>query len=461
MARLLVVTCGLPSVVYSSVELSRRLDADGHRVTFAGLPRDRELVEYHNLDFLPLEPSGYEQFLEADARVGLLPRFLNLSDRRERSRSSMAVDGFARAIRELNPDLVLINAEMHEHIIAARGAGVPLALLNSFVSIWRRPGLPPPHHLIRPGVGWKGSRAAISLLWLALRMRKRLKAWSHLVRRVGCDRLSNLRLLARDAGIDLRRETDEGHWLIPFTYRRLPVLSLHALEFEFPHRPPVSVYYVGPMVLESRIDRPMARSDRERLDSIFERRRTQGERRLIYAAFGSAFSTDRAFLQGLFGVVAERPNWDLVISLSDRIPPGELGRLPERVYAFSWVPQMPVLRHADVMVTHGGVNTVDECVVNEVPMLVYCGFETDMGGTTARVLYHGIGIAGERERDDSRVIRTHIDRLLDEPHFKTHLSRLRKRYMAYAENRVAEQVVESLLRSRDTGALPRKHGAGS
>ncbi len=45
----------------------------------------------------------------------------------------------------LNPDLVLINGEMHEHIIAAWAAGVPLALLNSFVSIWRQPGLPPPH----------------------------------------------------------------------------------------------------------------------------------------------------------------------------------------------------------------------------------------------------------------------------------------------------------------------------
>jgi UDP:flavonoid glycosyltransferase YjiC (YdhE family) len=238
------------------------------------------------------------------------------------------------------------------------------------------------------------------------------------------------------------------------------LLSLHALEFEFPHRPPESVYYVGPMVLESRIDRPMIRKDRERLDTIFERRRTQTERRLIYAAFGSALSTDRAFLQRLVGVVEERPNWDLVISLSDRIPPADLGRLPESVYAFSWVPQMSVLRHADVMVTHGGVSTVDECVVSGVPMLVYCGFETDMGGTTARVVHHRIGIAGDRQQDDRRVIREHVDRLLGEPRFEIHLSRLRERYEAYVENRVAEQVVESLLRSRDTGPLPRQQGAG-
>jgi UDP:flavonoid glycosyltransferase YjiC (YdhE family) len=289
-----------------------------------------------------------------------------------------------------------------------------------------------------------------ALLWLALRMRKWRKACSHWAGRIGCDRLSILRLLARDAGFDLRRDTDDSQWQIPFTYRRLPVLSLHALEFEFPHRPPDRVHYVGPMVLESRIDRPMTEEDRDRLDAIFERhRRTPGERKLIYAGFGSVFSTDLAFLQRLIGIVAERPHWDLVISLSDRIPPADLGRLPERVYAFSWIPQLSVLRVADVVVTHGGISTIDECVVSGVPVLVYCGFETDMGGTTARVVHHGIGIAGDR-RDDTPVIREHIDRLLDEPFFETNLSRLRHRYAAYVENRVAEQVVESLLRSRGT-----------
>ncbi len=150
------------------------------------------------------------------------------------------------------------------------------------------------------------------------------------------------------------------------------------------------------------------------------------------------------------------------ISLSDRILPADLGRLPERVYAFSWVPQMSVLSHADVMVTHGGISTIDECVISGVPMLVYCGFETDMGGTTARVVHHGIGIAGDRRRDGSRVIREHIDRLLDEPHFETNLSRLRKRYEAYGENRVAEQVVESLLRSsrRSDTRLAARTGCG-
>ena len=82
MAHILCVTDGLPSVLYPSVELARRLAAAGHRVTYAGPAEARELVEHHGLEFLPLEPSGYRGFLELDGRAGPLARLLSLRGRR-------------------------------------------------------------------------------------------------------------------------------------------------------------------------------------------------------------------------------------------------------------------------------------------------------------------------------------------------------------------------------------------
>ena len=78
-------------------------------------------------------------------------------------------------------------------------------------------------------------------------------------------------------------------------------------------------------------------------------------------------------------------------------------------------------------------------------MLVYCGRETDMAGTTARVVHHQIGIAGDRQRDSTPVIQEHVDRLLREPRFGDNLGRLRRQYVAYADDRVAERAVASLL----------------
>jgi UDP:flavonoid glycosyltransferase YjiC (YdhE family) len=440
----------MTSPLYSSVELGRRLAAAGHQMMFAGPPEVQKLVEHHDLEFMELDPSRYDQYLEADRRMGTLARLTDLRARRERAVESLAVRDFACWVRDSKPDLMLINGEMHEHIIAGASARAPLAILNTFVSIWRQPGLPPPHHFVVPGLGWSGSKAGMTLLWYMLRFRKRFRAVIQSVRDCGCDRLSVLRHLSRESDFDLRREADASQWLIPFTYRHIPVLSLHALEFEFPHRPPQRVHYVGPMVLESRMDRSMSEEERARLDAIIERRRHgSGERKLIYAAFGSVFSSDLGLIRRLVGAVSERRDWELLISLSDRVAPSDLPSLPERVSAFSWLPQMEVLRHADVMVNHGGINTVDECVITGVPMLIYCGCETDMAGITARVVHHGIGIAGDRRRDDAAEIRARIERLLREPRFEENLERLRRSYEAYADRSVAEAAVERLLARED------------
>jgi UDP:flavonoid glycosyltransferase YjiC (YdhE family) len=459
-ANILCVTNGPAGSLYSCLELARRLAEAGHRLTFAGLANARASAKDLGIGFLELEESRYQAFLDSDATSGVLHRLFNLQSRRHRAKKSMAVDGFAQEVADLDPDLVLIDGEMHEHIITIMGTGAPIALVNAFASIWKRPGLPPPHCLVQPGVGWKGSRVGTSLLWLALRFRKWRAAWSHRLRRVGCDRQSIVSLLARDAGIDLSKETDAGQWLVPFTYRRVPVLSLHALEFEFPHEPPATVHFVGPMVLEPRIDRPLAAEDRAKLDGIVERRLAGNDRRLIYAGFGSFVTTDVAFLRRLIGVVRERPEWELVISLGDRISPADLGDVPERVHALPWIPQTTVLARSDVVVTHGGINTIDECVLNEVPMLVYCGWETDMAGNTARVAYHGIGIAGDRQRDDTVEIRGHIDRLLRERRFENNLRHMRSLYQAYIDDRVAERTVENLLQTM-TGRSDRRDEGGT
>ena len=179
MAKILCLTSDLRGMLYSGVELARRLASAGHRLTYASFPGARRTVEAQGLDFLPLEPSRYETFLAEDARAGYLTRLRRTPARRERGLDSLAVGDLARTVRRLAPDLLLIDGEMHEHVIAASAGRTPLALLNSFVSIWRRPGLPPPHHLARPGVGWRGTRIGTWLLWRALRLEKRRRAWWH------------------------------------------------------------------------------------------------------------------------------------------------------------------------------------------------------------------------------------------------------------------------------------------
>ncbi|MEM7199745.1 MAG: nucleotide disphospho-sugar-binding domain-containing protein [Planctomycetota bacterium] len=444
MPHVLCVSSELPGMIYACVELARRLRGAGHRVTFAAVPAAREIARHHGLDFVELELGRLGDFARDDAKVGYVRRLMTVKSRRQAAIDATGADRFERFVRELQPDLLLIDGEMHEQIIAASATGVPIALLNALLSIWRRPGLPPPHHAVHPGVGIKGSAAGIGLLWAMLRGRKWWRLGRHRVRRAGCDRVAVLRGLAKRVGFDFRGEVDASQWLIPFTYRRLPVLNARAIEFEFPHEPHPHVHYVGPMLLEARIDRtdPAVRAE---LEDLFERRRRSGgERKLIYAGFGAYFSTEIALLRRLIAAVAERPDWDLVISLA-RGPEG-LGELPNNVRTYAWVPQIDVLRNADLSVNHGGINTIDECVVYGVPMVIYTGAETDMKGATARAEHHEVGVSGDPRRDTPATIRARMEHVMDTPRYAANIARLRQSYARYIDDRVVERVVESLLR---------------
>jgi hypothetical protein len=61
------------------------------------------------------------------------------------------------------------------------------------------------------------------------------------------------------------------------------------------------------------------------------------------------------------------------------------------------------------------------------------------------MVHHGLGIVGDRRRDDAATIRGHLDRLLHESSFTDTVRRFQTRYAAYAEQRVAERAVASLL----------------
>ncbi len=428
MTRLLIATNGMTSVVYPCLELARRLENAGYDVLFLGPPASSDET---------LEVSRYEEFLAKDAQRSLLDRLLHLKERRHLAKESTATKSFLRAVRDFKPDLLLLDGEMHEHILAVSGVGIPIVLLNSFVSIWRRPGLPPPHCLLQPEQRLK-NRA----LWFSLRLWKLRRAWRQKIHRVGCDRLSILRELAKEASFDLRSEVDASQWLVPFTYRHFPYLSLHALEFEFPHEPARNVHYVGPMILRRREESSPSNALEELLSKPTQRRR-------IYVGFGSVFTGDPAFLLRLFGVVERRPDWELIVSLSGRVDRAALGTLPERIHVFDWVPQLRVLECVDVAITHGGINTIDECVLHSVPMLIYCGFETDMAGNTARVVHHGIGLAGDRKQDDVETICGRLDRLLKEPSFAENIERMCRSYTAYGERKAAENTVSALLKGQE------------
>jgi UDP:flavonoid glycosyltransferase YjiC (YdhE family) len=104
-----------------------------------------------------------------------------------------------------------------------------------------------------------------------------------------------------------------------------------------------------------------------------------------------------------------------VILSVGRIAPRTLGALPAGVTAHAHVDQLAVLRRADLFITHGGLNGVQEGLVAGVPLLVFPQMQ-EQALNADRVSELGAGLRLRRATPTR--IGAQADLILGEPRFR-------------------------------------------
>jgi UDP:flavonoid glycosyltransferase YjiC (YdhE family) len=457
MAHILIVTSEITSHYYSVFALAQRLQAAGQRVTCASPADLHGLASALGVPFVHLStgphhtpPSAEPAGGRLNKVVGWFAKWLTMRQRRAQALAALGTEEFAAVLRELAPDLCIVDHELNGYIMTAVPRGIPTALFSPMAALRKYPGVPPLHLGIVPGQGWHGSAAGIEWAWLRYRLWKVWHTASGVVRSAGTDPFSILRTYARTVGFPFAQEIDVFQWLLPFSYRTLPVLVFNPLELDFPYVPHPTVTHIGPLILHNRPDAlsdPTQQAVGDELEGLFVRRRADNSRALIYCAFGASFQgDDSAFFRRVIASVADQPTWDVIMGAGGRLNPAALGDLPPNVHVFAWVPQPQVLQYADCAVIHGGIGTIHECIYAGVPMLAYPFKRTnDQMGSAARITYHRLGIVSDRDTDDASAIRRHISALLTDNTYRASVREKHSQMQRYTNDRVAERAVERLL----------------
>jgi MGT family glycosyltransferase len=110
-------------------------------------------------------------------------------------------------------------------------------------------------------------------------------------------------------------------------------------------------------------------------------------RRLVYLSLGSLGSADVELMQRLVELLADTPHRYIV----SRGPRHDEYELADNMIGEEFLPQTSVLPHVDAVITHGGNNTVTECLWFGKPMLVLPIF-WDQHDNAQRVHETGYGI---------------------------------------------------------------------
>jgi MGT family glycosyltransferase len=115
------------------------------------------------------------------------------------------------------------------------------------------------------------------------------------------------------------------------------------------------------------------------------------DRPLIYISLGTINNQNPEFYRQCFEAFANHPA-QVVLSIGKQTDITALGAVPENFIVRDFVPQLEVLERASVFVTHGGLNSVHEGLLEGVPLVVIPQ-QVEQAIVAQRVAKIGAGIA--------------------------------------------------------------------
>jgi len=109
--------------------------------------------------------------------------------------------------------------------------------------------------------------------------------------------------------------------------------------------------------------------------------------KLIFLSMGSLASGDVALMKRLVSILAKSPHKFIV----SRGPNWQEYELAENMWGEKFVPQLEVLKEIDLIITHGGNNTITECFYYGVPGFVVCPIFSDQYDNAQRIEEQRLG----------------------------------------------------------------------
>lgn len=174
----------------------------------------------------------------------------------------------------------------------------------------------------------------------------------------------------------------------------------------------------------------------------------------IYCSLGSQghfFSEGKRFFQTAIDAVAARPEWQMIVSVGSNLNVTEFQRVPRNVRLVNWAPQLEMLKKASMMITHGGLGTVKECIFFGVPMIVF-PLSREQPLNAARVVHHGIGRCGDIRSVSVEQVTELIGGIESNPSFKEKAELMGRRFHEVEASgrgvKVIEKVLEVLARKK-------------
>jgi UDP:flavonoid glycosyltransferase YjiC (YdhE family) len=214
-----------------------------------------------------------------------------------------------------------------------------------------------------------------------------------------------------------------------FSVKNIPELILSPIDLDFPKQLKPHQHYIGPLT-EKRTD-DIYDFNFTRTIAEIKQRAIRSKAPVIYCSLGSRnivqYKGCQKFLQRVIDAL-QNISCELIIAAGDSLDRDSFTIRTDNVHIFQTVPQCMLLQYANMMITHGGMQSITECILHEVPVLVYpLSSRWDQPGNAARVAFHRIGLRGNIRKETTLALRDKVLQLLSNPEFNNNVRLMKQK----------------------------------
>ncbi|QYR19396.1 glycosyl transferase [Paenibacillus sp. sptzw28] len=164
-------------------------------------------------------------------------------------------------------------------------------------------------------------------------------------------------------------------------------------------------------------------------------------RRVIYISMGTVFNDVKEFYELCFDSLASFDG-HVILSVGSRINVTSLESIPDNFTVLPYAPQLQILPYTDVFITHGGMNSVNEALYYNVPLIVI-PMAADQPIVGNRVAELGAGLTLDRISLTALNLRESVEEILSAGRYHENSSRIGDSLrMAGGQKKAIEEILK-------------------
>lgn len=359
------------------------------RVYFTGLENNRLLIEKEGFTFLKFD---YLRVFEINNFSKLVTIFflsiINKKHNTNRFKEYISIKlQLSKILKEIEPEVLFLDEYIYDYYFFIPKK-YKVVILNTRPSTKKTKNIPPLNSNYIPKDNFI-SIMVVEFLWIKVYLKREILELIHYIGFWGHTDRCFISRIGKKIGKNYSNEVDYHHCLNK-SLKYTKTINLVPAYFEFLNRTPQKkeTYFT------TKLNRNEYSSDKYL--TLINKVKNKEDKEIIFFCLGTLsslrFDLVYSFTLKVINTLKDSSKYELVVSskiLKNYTSPAQ------NIHIIDYLPQLDFLKYTNIMINHGGIGSIIECIQANVKILSYpVNLKSDQPGCAARVQALGFGLMG-------------------------------------------------------------------